>query len=964
MASVTNSDIDNFIKNFLEKGLKKENPIDVLVKILVDDKEAPKLKTDFKEKYLKPLLKSWENLTKDIDSNKTKITDVFSKLENLFDTINVEQKKLKQSNKTETVDEQAKTYSGNVLTEIKKIYNDKENKELPTINPTVEEVKPELPTITPIIEEVKPELPTITPIIEEVKPELPIITPIIEEVKPEEKLIEENKPETIISFSVKTSEFLSSLVDKLINKQQEALKDLQLNNEPTKKGSFLHTILDIAKSLPLMFAAIGGASALAGMFWPEIKKYIGEKFGDKAAEIFDQFQGTINAIGKFISIGGLQVTMGKTFKTLGDLLGKVADDFASGAIKIFGGIFDNLLGIGASAADDVAGSTIGKGLGKALKTGGSLLFKGLSKTALKAIPLIGSVISFSDAWGRFKEGEYAQGIIDIGAGIAAFVPGIGTVLSIGLSVMNAIIDFKSPEEKKELIQKTFNIAGMLAKGVGVYAKLMGAPVLKRIPFLGSLFNFASAWEKYQQNNILGGTLDLASGIAAFVPGVGLPVSIGLDILSSIIGTQEAKESGLQKSGIDFAKIALKSLSFFTKLGKPFFKRIPLLGSLLSFADAWDNFKNDNILSGSLDLVSGISNLFPGIGTALSIGVDLLNSFMSQKTESGKTRFEAVGDWFSKVWEWVKETPVMKSFFDLYDGIAAVFKGDMKGAFKKLSNIPLIGGMFESIGKALSLDTKNSPTIESSKSINLTTDKTQKITENLPTQYNKEEEEKLSEQGKNIISKRKELQKELQETKEQSSTVIGRDQKIQELDKQIERLMAEQSDLNIQIQRQKELKEGKTFEKPTKHANFASNDRVLPKLFGFENIKNDDDMYYEPRFDKNNFGSSIINNKDKSITTTNPNDKFFATKPGDSVDNTFKKLNESIDNLNKKIESLVRLPDFNKFNEDKQEKNNQTTIINNNNSSNNKNEPIKLTGGRDEIFLTRMDWLRNNSYSRI
>jgi hypothetical protein len=964
MASVTNSDIDNFIKNFLEKGLKKENPIDVLVKILVDDKEAPKLKKDFKEKYLKPLLKSWENLTKDIESNKTKITDVFSKLENLFDTINVEQKKLKQSNKTEKVDEQSKTYSGNVLTEIKKVYNDKENKELPTINPVVEEVKSELPTITPIVEEVKPELPTITPVIEEVKPELPTITPVIEEVKPKEKLIEENKPETIISFSVKTSEFLSSLVDRLINKQQEALKDLQLNNEPTKKGSFLDTILDIAKSLPLMFAAIGGASALAGMFWPEIKKYIGEKFGDKAAEVFDQFQGTINAIGKFISIGGLQVTVGKTFQTLGSLLGNVADDFAKNATKLFSGMFDNLLGIGVEAGASATGSAIGKGLKGTLATGGKLLFKGLSKTALKAIPLIGSIISFSDAWGRFKEGEYAQGIIDIGAGLAAFVPGIGTGLSIGLSIMNAIIDFKSPEEKKELIQKTFNIAGMLTKGVGVYAKLMGGPVLKRIPLIGSLFNFASAKEKFDQNNILGGTLDIASGIAAFVPGVGLPISIGLDILSSIIGTQEAKESGVQQTGFDFAKMALKATKFVTKLGKPFFKRIPLLGSLLSFADAWDNFQNDNILAGSLDLVSGVANLFPGIGTALSLGVDVLNTLMSTKGEDGKTRFQAVGDWFSKVWEWVKETPVMKAFFDLYDGIEAIFTGDMPRAFETLSNIPLIGGMFDSIGKALKLDTKNSPTIESSKPIKLTTNNTQKIIENLPTEYNKEEEEKLSEEGKNIISKRKELQKELQETKEQSSTVIGRDQKIQDLEKQIESLMAEQSDLNIQIKRQRELKEGKTFEKPAKHANFASNDRVLPKLFGFENIKNEDDMYYEPRFDKNNFGSSIINNKDKSITTTNPNDKFFATKPGDSVDNTFKKLNESIDNLNKKIESLVRLPDFNKSNEDKQEKNNQTTIINNNNSSNNKNEPIKLTGGRDEIFLTRMDWLRNNSYSRI
>jgi hypothetical protein len=421
-------------------------------------------------------------------------------------------------------------------------------------------------------------------------------------------------------------------------------------------------------------------------------------------------------------------------------------------------------------------------------------------------------------------------------------------------------------------------------------------------------------------------------------------------------------------------------------------------------------------------------LFPGVGTGISIGVDILNSFMSSKSEEGKTRFQAVGDWFSKVWKWVKETPVMKAFFNLYDGIEAIFMGDMPRAFKTLSNIPLIGGMFESIGKALNLDTKNTPTLDTSKPINLTTSKTQKIIENLPTKYNKEEDDKLNEQGKDILSKKEKLQEELGKTKKQKAVGRGqgdeKNKKEKELEKQIENLMAQQADLNIQINRQKELKEGKIFDNNNKqndtnfsekdnldarlqekgnelkklqgqktrdpkrseritslnkeiedltkqkeitinNANFASNDDVLPNLFGVDNLKNSGGMVYQPRLDTKNTGSYIINPQERNITTTHPNDTIFASKSGDSVDNTFKTLTDSIDGLNKKIESLINFKNFESSKQNVPEKNNQPIIINNNNDNNTQvSGPINLTGGRDEIYLTRMDWLRNNSYSRL
>ena len=48
------------------------------------------------------------------------------------------------------------------------------------------------------------------------------------------------------------------------------------------------------------------------------------------------------------------------------------------------------------------------------------------------------------------------------------------------------------------------------------------------------------------------------------------------------------------------------------------KFLPLIGSLLSFGFAYDHFKKGQYISGLWELVSGIANLFPGVGTAISI----------------------------------------------------------------------------------------------------------------------------------------------------------------------------------------------------------------------------------------------------------------------------------------------------------------------------------------------------------
>lgn len=954
MVSEPNNDIEGFIQKFIQKGLK-ENPLDVLLKLLIKEEELPSLRKEFKDKYLRPLLKNWEKISNDVNKNTNKTSDIFEKLENVIDSkiseIKSENKnttKTQQDNKTDS-----KSTDSFNLGFLKNIYNNKK------------EEKPENLT------EKKPE--SIISFLPEILDKLFGKKDEKQKEPQQEKLLQSKLPETVISFSKDAMDILEKMSGKILKGQEDGNKKVSdsfmdaINNLGSiiKGRGILGFITDLVTSLPMMLAAIGGATVLAGMFWPEIKKFIGDKFGDKAAEVFDQFQGTINAIGKFVTMGGFKFTMGKTFSSIGTFLGTLADDLLMSFKGIFLGLADNSVGgilKGTTAALSSGGL---KGL---LKTGAGAILKGVSKVALKAIPLIGSVMSFADAYGRFKEGEILQGTIDIAAGLAGLLPWVGTPFSIGLSLLNAFIDFKSGEEKEQLKFQAVSITSMLMKGVGWIGKFL-VPKLKFLPLIGTMLTLASAWEKFQQGEILGGTLDVASGLVSLIPGLGIPLSIGIDLLNSFISTPENKENGVQRSGFSIATIAMKALGYFAKFGKPFFKRLPLIGTLLSFGSAWDRFQGGNIVGGLLDVVSGIATLVPGIGTGISIGLDVLNSFLDSKDEAtGKPKSAAVGNFFKGIWEKFKTTGVFKAFFSLSEGLSKLVTGNLKDGMKDLSKLPYIGGMFSGISNWLNEPT-DQPIAEVKSDKHPLSDVSKKILENLPKEYSKEEEDKLHEEEKAIVGERQGIEQEISKFKEDPSA--DGMQKYVEYETKRKELLEKQKNLNYQLKRYKELKEGKKLttledyeavEETQKNANFYSNDPVLSQISGMQNTKSS--VNFEPRKDVKNSGNIIIDPKTGSVITLHANDSIFASKPGDSVDQTFKKLNESIDNLNKRIESLVKIQIDSNKNSNQQELN--SPVIINNSTTQTQSQPrnMKFSGERDEIYLTRMDWLRNNSYSRI
>lgn len=85
------------------------------------------------------------------------------------------------------------------------------------------------------------------------------------------------------------------------------------------------------------------------------------------------------------------------------------------------------------------------------------------------------------------------------------------------------------------------------------------------------------------------------------------------------------------------------------------KRIPIIGTVVSLAFAVDRFRRGDITGGVIDVVSGLAGLLdlavPGLGTTLSLGVDVLNAYLDFKAGGSSAEASA------KKWDILKEMSV-------------------------------------------------------------------------------------------------------------------------------------------------------------------------------------------------------------------------------------------------------------------------------------------------------------------
>lgn len=114
-------------------------------------------------------------------------------------------------------------------------------------------------------------------------------------------------------------------------------------------------------------------------------------------------------------------------------------------------------------------------------------------------------------------------------------------------------------------------------------------------------------------------LNMLSGIGHVQKGV-------KDIVGVIKSfAQLPKEMKTLKNAFGFMKLAGTGAKSITKgFGKNFLKKIPGVGLALSIFMVVERWKKKDYTGALIELGSGIASIFPGIGTAISIGLDLIN----------------------------------------------------------------------------------------------------------------------------------------------------------------------------------------------------------------------------------------------------------------------------------------------------------------------------------------------------
>lgn len=214
---------------------------------------------------------------------------------------------------------------------------------------------------------------------------------------------------------------------------------------------------------------------------------------------------------------------------------------------------------------------------------------------------------------------------------------------------------------------SFSLIGMLLKGgllVGGLAALMGG-----------LFTDGK-WKgvmKIASKSLLS-LSGIEGGIKAFFGGI----TEGVSKFAAFFKESKIIKTLTKATGIDtLMKNMASGKGIYKFLGKSlkFLKKVPFLGSIISFAFAYDRFKTGDWVGGLMEIASGIASAFPVIGTAIAVGIDMIIALKDFATggsagaskmtagEQGKAMLDKLPSFISenlkKFGEWFKTTALVK-----------------------------------------------------------------------------------------------------------------------------------------------------------------------------------------------------------------------------------------------------------------------------------------------------------------
>jgi hypothetical protein len=322
-----------------------------------------------------------------------------------------------------------------------------------------------------------------------------------------------------------------------------------------------------------------------------------------------------------------------------------------------------------------------------------------------------------------QEKEKKGGMFDILKNL--LTPSLLTLLS-GLSGLLTVMFQGGFGKVIDMFEKGGIVSGMVELGKVIY-KAVRAP-LHSMPIIGPLLSLFDAYNSFNKGNLIEGLNNLLQGAIGLLPipkGMKVALFTGMDVLSVFLQEKYGKETIPTNTGGTITMI-MKSMGMAFKsllkmgggVGKitstllknnPILKRIPILGSLFNFAAAINYFtsetpSSEGLIQALMNIAAGVAGFFPGIGTAISIGIDFLNMLLFTKEDVKDSEGKVVGkkvttrDWFIKTMNWIADSFPIKNLIQFGTGLGDIISGDYKEGLTKIAySIPGVGFITSLLG---------------------------------------------------------------------------------------------------------------------------------------------------------------------------------------------------------------------------------------------------------------------------
>ena len=227
---------------------------------------------------------------------------------------------------------------------------------------------------------------------------------------------------------------------------------------------------------------------------------------------------------------------------------------------------------------------------------------------------------------------------------------------------------------KFLLKPFAKLGGKTAgKGIfGAIGKLFGKfikPILSKLPGIGSLISFGFAFSRFKKGDLIGGLIDVASGIASLVPGVGTGIAIGLDVLNAFLDVKKGgKDEKVEPKGSGF-----KLSTFFGKIKDKIMNNFPIKNLMQMWSGAKMVFSGDT-KGGLTEMANAIPFMKP-----------LANFLFSEREEVNEETGEVSSTtMFAKIKEVVMNNFPIKNLMQMWSGIKKVTSGNFKEGFTEMA----------------------------------------------------------------------------------------------------------------------------------------------------------------------------------------------------------------------------------------------------------------------------------------